>query len=636
MRNKRINLIFLLGLFTVLIANATGLKKGDYVIKSPDKKVEVIIKNHNGTLGYELFWEGEKMINSSQLSILSGVITKVTKSFKSSHNTTWKTVWGQFDEIQDNHNEMILSLDLEGVNGELHARVFDQGVAFRYKLKNYKEGAEGIFYCEYNLFSENNLYFPQGEKEPLGPLSVSSMMDRNVQKIQLPIVVERSDNKHLSILESDLFSASNFDLMNLAFDKNKKRLVSSNGTTLLGEKMISPWRVILLENHVGNFVINTVPLNLAAPTLIKNTSWIKPGKTLWDWRVHGYTTSDGFEYGVDTESYMRFIDFAAENKIEYFLIDDAWYTHITKGHIEMSKKLDLKKVSRYAKKKGVDLILYYDRRHGDYGDSELFSYYRSLEMKGIKYGFMGNNVSFTKNAILKSSKSKLLIDFHDNPVPMTGVSRTLPNAITREYCHAQQDSRRVFTPEGFIKMAMINGITGPLDMNNGNFDIDGINKGNRQKGPRTKNSYLTTVTAETARTLIINSGLVCIPDAPEAYAAKADLFEFIKEIPVGKWSESKILHGKIGVHISTARRYKDAWFIGSVVNQKGGTLPILLDFLKEGILYDVTYYEDTENTHCKTNPEAYRVRKGILKKDDLIKIKMASGGGNCIWIRPQE
>ncbi|GAL81083.1 maltodextrin glucosidase [Algibacter lectus] len=147
----------------------------------------------------------------------------------------------------------------------------------------------------------------------------------------------------------------------------------------------------------------------------------------------------------------------------------------------------------------------------------------------------GNNVQFSRDAISQSAASELLIDFHDSPVPFTGVRRTFPNAITREYCHAQQDSRKAFTPETFIKMALVNAIQGPLDMNNGNFDITGINTGKRQKGPKKLNSYLSTVVSEVARTLVVFSGLVCIPDAPEAYEAKADLFEFIQKMPVGKW-----------------------------------------------------------------------------------------------------
>ncbi|WP_158973899.1 glycoside hydrolase family 97 catalytic domain-containing protein [Cellulophaga sp. L1A9] len=375
-----------------------------------------------------------------------------------------------------------------------------------------------------------------------------------------------------------------------------------------------------------------MPLNVAAPNQIKNSSWIKPGKTLWDWRVHGYTADDGFTYGINNESYYRFLDFASENDIEYFMIDAGWYSDVKQGQIEMSENLNFDKVTNYAAEKGVSLLLYYDRKRGDYGDEDLFSYFKSLGMKGIKYGFMGEDVPFTREAIQRSAENSLLINFHDGPVPFTGISRTFPNAISREFCHAQQDSRRAFTPKTFIRMALINGIQGPLDMNNGIFDISGVNAGYREKGPKKLNSLFTTVSAEAARTLIIFSGLVCIPDAPEAYAAKSDLFEFIKQIPVAKWDETRVLHAKMDSYISTARRHGDDWYIGSV-HADGGTLNINLDFLKENKAYKITYYEDTEETDSETNPEAYQVRTSTVKKGDIIKAKMVAGGGHCMWIR---
>ncbi|MDN5202139.1 glycoside hydrolase family 97 C-terminal domain-containing protein [Fulvivirgaceae bacterium BMA10] len=45
-------------------------------------------------------------------------------------------------------------------------------------------------------------------------------------------------------------------------------------------------------------------------------------------------------------------------------------------------------------------------------------------------------------------------------------------------------------------------------------------------------------------------------------------------------------------------------------------------------------YEDTDETHCRTNPESYRVRQGEVKKGDVVQAKMAPGGGHCMWIRP--
>ena len=136
--------------------------------------------------------------------------------------------------------------------------------------------------------------------------------------------------------------------------------------------------------------------------------------------------------------------------------------------------------------------------------------------------------------------------------------------------------------------------------------------------------------------MIIHSGLVCIPDAPEEYREKADLFEFIQKQPVGKWDESMILEAKMGEYISTARRQGDSWFVGSVHDQQGGTLDIALDFLQPGKEYQITYYEDTEETHGKTNPEAYQIRSGQVKKGDIIQAKMAPGGGHCMWIRAVE
>ena len=208
-----------------------------------------------------------------------------------------------------------------------------------------------------------------------------------------------------------------------------------------------------------------------------------------------------------------------------------------------------------------------------------------------------------------SAESELLIDSHDSPLPLHRDAAHFPQCPYQGILPRPAGFQKGLYPESFLKMAHINAITGPLDMNNGNFDITGINKGQRQRGPIIQNSYPSTAVSEAARTLIIFSGLVCIPDAPEAYEAKIDLFEFIQKQAVGKWDESRVLNSKIGEYITTARRHGDEWFIGSVISQQGGTLDIKLDFLEEGLEYKATYYEDTEETHCITNPEAYQLGK---------------------------
>ncbi|WP_406684728.1 glycoside hydrolase family 97 protein [Seonamhaeicola sp. MEBiC1930] len=607
-------------------------------LSSPNGEVFVELSNFENKIKYNLYNGETDLILNSEISILQDVKVEVIDSKINEVNTTWKPVWGQFSEIENHYREMEVSLNYEGTHATLLIRAYNRGVAFRFKADDISVDLNPSFFIEYGMSSSNKVYSPAGEGQPYGPVAISNLgkpqENGKAYKIKMPLVVENQQKNFLSLLESDLISAPGFKVINFTYDEQRDMLVSNNAFKSEKDSLVTPWRLILLEDQIGDLLTNTVPLNVAAPNQIQDASWIKPGKTLWDWRVHGFTTKDGFTYGIDNESYFRFIDFAAENNIEYFLIDDAWYTKVEPGKITMSEKLDLAKVAVYAEEKGVELMLYYDRRQGNYGDEELFPYYQSLGMKGIKYGFMGSNVPFTRDAIRLSAESNLLIDFHDGPVPFTGVTRTYPNAITREFCHAQQDSRRAFTPKTFIRMALINALQGPLDMNNGIFDISSVNAGERDKGPRKLNSLHTTVTAEAARTLIIFSGLVCIPDAPEAYTEKQDLFEFIQEMPVGKWDETKILHAKMDGYISTARRHGDQWFIGSVHNE-GGTLDIALDFLKEGENYIITYYEDTKNTNSKTNPEAYQVRITSAKKGDIVKAKMVAGGGHCMWIRPE-
>jgi len=72
----------------------------------------------------------------------------------------------------------------------------------------------------------------------------------------------------------------------------------------------SPWRVIITGEKPGDLILSNLILNLNEPCRIEDPSWIKPGISMWDWRVHGASYGD-FTYGMNTESWVRFIDFAA-------------------------------------------------------------------------------------------------------------------------------------------------------------------------------------------------------------------------------------------------------------------------------------------------------------------------------------
>ena len=613
---------------------ATPVMAAPVEVKAPSAGLTASFEVQDGTLHYAVSHGGRQVVDSSKLEIIAGAqMTIVDRSIRE-NDETWSPVFGQFSTIRNHYRELSLALEADGKLVTLLCRVFDTGVAFRFVAKEESAGQELTFASEYKLL-DGVSHYAGARGQPCawpGAEQTNSVSRKKLGRPTVPLVSVRMDGQHVAFLESDLFSAAGFELMRLKPNAAAKSLVATSSTVSQGEGHVTPWRVILIGESAGDLVVNNVPLNLAAPCQLDDTGWIKPGKSLWDWRIHGYDNGS-FVYGIDTRSYLHLIDFCAEQGIEYLTIDDHWFSSASDGEMVVSPDVDITQVMDYAKQNGVMVMLYYDRKKGNFGDQTLFSHYARLGATAIKYGFMGNNADFTRRALASAAKNKLLIDFHDGPVPMTGVERTMPNLISREFCHAQQDSRSAFTPETFLRMAMVSALSGPLDMSNGNFGINSINAGERMKGPRQKNSYITTVVSEVARNLVIFSGLVTLPDAPEEYLKKSDLFEFLKVMPA-TWDDTRILYSEIGEYITVARRSGEVWFIGSVNDQTERTLSVPLDFLEPETTYEATLYEDAADTHGLKNPEAYAITRKSVKQGDVISAKMAHGGGHAMILRP--
>ncbi len=632
-----------------------------YRTSSPDGRLEVVVESlDGGSLHYRVVLDASTLVQRSCLSILKDVSYRIEGSETKTVDRSWRPVWGQFSRVRDHYNERTLRILADGVRLNLVCRVYDQGVGLRFSFPE-QDGLKGKtleYMVEYVFDADYPMYHPKGEIDPVGPVPLSSF-EPYQRGASIPAVIRIEEDRYLAILESDLYTAvskAETNTMDLARLETVPGLLSRNQATVQADEYATPWRVLLIGQKAGDLLVNPVPINLAAECAVQDPSWIRTGKTMWDWRVRGYKVGD-FRYGADTASIKRFIDFGSDHNVRLFLLDWFWY-QVKDGKFIVAPEIDLEEVMSYARDKGVDIILYWDGKHGgklpkmddvyklykrwserpdgELAGGDVFEQYSRFGAAGVKYGFRGNNAVFTAQAITKAAAQRLVINFHDNPTPMVGVRRTYPNAVTREYCHAQMDARRNYSPTGFLKMVMINGITGPLDMNNGVYALN-TEPGATSRIGWPRSSVPSTVASENARVLVCFSGLMVLPDAPEEYEKKADLFEFIAKMPArSDWDETRVLHSKLAEHITVARRKGEEWFVGSVVNEKGGKLDIALNFLKEGVRYELTLYEDAADTHFETNKESYRVRKTKAESGDVIEAVMAPGGGHSMWIRPAE
>ena len=207
-RQERLFSMLLIFLFSVF----TSCKSSNNMsVGSPDASVQIKLEEVAGNVVYKLYRQEKLIVDTSVISILPNIPAKIINTEINNSNSSWKPVWGQFSEIKNEYNELVLDVLLENVKAKLYVSVFNKGVGFRYELEEFKEGKEATFYCEYNLSSTNELYSPNGENPPLGPISVEKLTKvKNQPRLMTPLVVKNSDNTYLSILESDLYIAPEF------------------------------------------------------------------------------------------------------------------------------------------------------------------------------------------------------------------------------------------------------------------------------------------------------------------------------------------------------------------------------------------------------------------------------------------
>jgi alpha-glucosidase len=630
-------------------------------LRSPDGNVLVSLRLEKGDPHWAVSFGEHPVLQYSRLGLQPqdapyGAF-KVIGSKQSTLDETWQPVWGKTSSVRNHYNQVLLNL--EEIGGQkrrlnIAARTYDNGAAIRYEMVGTGSQTFSSDLTQFSFAGDFTCWSANGERANIGPVPLSKYGGS-----QLPLTVKVAEDCYASLLEAAIEDYAPISLIRTA----PTTFLASTGPSTAALPSQSSWRVLLLGERPGDLLANNTMVNLNPPSAIEDTEWIKPGISLWDWRGWGAKTPDGFTYGMDMESWRRQIDFASKHGLGYLLLDSGWYglefdpdedPTTSRDHLilqpgpdkpELIRKpapenwespIDVPALIKYAKERNVGIILYLnDAAQQKHDLNETLATYQEWGAAGIKYGFMRaggqDKVLKTRRIVELCAMHELLCDFHDGPIAPSGDRRTFPNYVTREFCHSQSDAMRAFSPSTFCTTVFTNMLSGPLDMCNGMYSLNSA----KEARPKIFSEVYSTVTAETARVLITFSGLSLLPDIPEAYEAKADLFEFIAKLPMN-WDETRILNGEIGRLITTARRSGEEWFIGSSCDERGVELSIPLDFLKEGVEYAATLYEDGDQAHYKTNREAYQVRHTVVRKGDIVKAKLAPGGGHCIYLTPTE
>jgi alpha-glucosidase len=406
----------------------------------------------------------------------------------------------------------------------------------------------------------------------------------------------------------------------------------------LDGEVVTPWRLVMVSNKALNLIGSNSITNLNEACTFKETSWIKPGKSAWDWwNYQTVPENAGFDPGMNNETMKYFIDFAAEFNLEYMLVDAKWYGDHKdpKEDITTSiSEIDVPELVKYARERDVQLHLWVNWECLDRQMDEAMALYEKWGVKGIKVDYMNRDdqemVNFYHKVLEKAAKYHLLVNFHGAYKP-TGISRTYPNLMTREGIMGLEHSRwsARITPEHNVTIPYTRMLAGPMDYTPGGFrNVSRENFLGGQKPPM----VMGTRCHNLAMFVVYLSPMQMVCDWPGAYRGEKGS-EFIKVVPAS-WDQSLPIEGEIGEYIVIARKKGNEWFLGGMTNRKKRNLEIPVSFLNENIIYEAAIYKDTPES--VKNPKEMEIVKKKFSAFDTLNIEMVSDGGVAIHFKPLE
>ena len=636
-----------------------------YSLKSPNSRVQVDLTNNGNGLSYTMSLDGKQVISESSLGLIINDLPlgknemQYVGKEESSVNTSFNLVAGRTKTVADHYNTYTLKFtakDERKLNLNVVVRAYDEGVAIRYQLPNQtglnqftiqNELTRFGFADDYTCFGLNLGKFANSHEGEFDPIKSSLIREHNLY--DNPLVCKTGVGQTtFALAESDVRDypgswfmgrgdgANGVDIkLTPRFDSRVDGLEKSAvKASMTANGFKTPWRVIMLGDTPGKLTESSLIAALGEPTQLKDTSWIKPGKTAWDWWndnqvifPKGVTTKPG----MNTDTYKAYIDFSATLGLEYILIDAGWHEGAawtnTPGSnvIKPIPEMDMPAILSYAKSKKVGVWVWLQWKQLDWQMEEALATYEKWGIKGIKVDFMDRSdqeiVEYFHKLLSATAKHHIMVDLH-GAYPPNGLVRTYPHFMTQEGVMGAEYNKwsgRV-TATHNVTLPFTRMILGPIDYTPGGF-----RHATPAEFPSVRRNTLpyvkTTRGQAVAMYVVFDSPFQMLADSPISYTKTEgawpkpqsdweDGLEFIKDVPT-TWDETRILQGDIGQYIVSARRKGKDWYIGAMTNEAGRTLTIPLSFLDKGN-YTAQVWQDGKTISTLSKTEAQQTSKNSL------------------------
>ncbi|MCH7414742.1 glycoside hydrolase family 97 protein [Belliella sp. R4-6] len=616
---------------------------------SPDSKTKVEINLEDGKLYYELFFDGEKVLESSQLGMVwenfdfSQGLELVSVSDAKKVKDSYDLIHGKQKSHEYNANETTIVLkNVAGNQFQVVLSVSDNGLAFKYVFPDL--GQEQVALLEekttFNFKASAKAWIQPMADPKSGWEKTNPSYEESYQKgvsVGTPSPIAsgwiypalfQTEDTWLLLSETGIqpnHAASRLapDSPNgeyrIIYPSEKERIFEGNVLPTASGEWESPWRILAIGS-LKDIVESTLGTDLAIPQRSDlDFGFVIPGAASWSWAL-------GKDESIYYDIQEKHIDYAADMNWEYCLVDVNWDTNI--GYDKIGE------LAAYAESKSVGLLLWYNSA-GDWNTtpytpkSQLltremrmseFQKIKDLGVKGVKIDFFGGDgqsvMQYYHDILEDAAKVGLIVNFHGATLPR-GWHRTYPNLVTVEAVKGFEmiTFEQEFADEAPRHMAILpftRNVFDPMDFTPMSLhEIPGIER-------RSSKGF------ELALSVLFYSGVQHFAESPEGMALQdPQVKEFLKSLP-SAWDEVKFVDGFPGDFAIMARRSGDSWYLAGI-NAQDSAKKVTLNFQELGITpKNATLISDADDQSWKVED---------LANDEQVEFDMKANGGFVLYFK---
>lgn len=531
-------------------------------------------------------------------------------------------------------------------------RADNDGVAFRYRFPTQNKWTELIIAAEPTEFALP----PEASIRALPLNSFTSSYEKRYQikkpaeipanwLLGLPMVWLRPDGGWAAVTEANINEYAGLYLAPMA-DRHRfgGRLspAPTEAHVAVRAKLPhqSPWRVILLGDHIGRLVESDLILKLNERCAIADVTWIKPGKTTFPWWNGFVLEGVDFTPGLNTATAKHYIDFCAAQGIEYHSLDGmddtAWYggkivPYDGADPTQAVSGIDLPELLRHARAKGIRLRLWMNWKAAEKHMDRAFPLYQQWGIEGVMLDFMDRDDQrmnrFVRRAVQLAAQHHLTVTLHGCPKP-TGLERTYPNLLTHEgvlNLEYNKWDKLGCPPEHQIMVAFTRMLAGPLDFHQGSFRTVAPEKFQpRNRAPEVMGTPARTL----ASYVVYQNHLAMVADSPSAYAGHPAM-PVLARIPT-TWDDTRVLAAAADEFLVIMRRHGKTFHIGAMTDRQSRSIDCPLTLLPPG-RFRAEQWFDAPALHC-----GLAKKEAVVSAPERLAIEMAPSGGAYIRLTPVE